>query len=116
MVFDANYASLIGFVYLAYYYLLEPAAAVSPHHILSQRPKMSQYPNYQLLYTPQMVATVLTATAFSYKPECTTQAALLHVFCWVAQFIGHGVAEGRAPALLDNLIGGRASVFVPPLT
>jgi len=63
-----------------------------------------------------MVATVLTATAFSYKPGYTTQAALLHVFSWIAQFIGHGVAEGRAPALLDNLIGGRASVFFPPLT
>ena len=22
------------------------------------------------------------------------------------QFIGHGVAEGRAPALLDNIVGG----------
>jgi len=27
----------------------------------------------------------------------------VHVFAWVAQFIGHGVFEGRAPALLDNL-------------
>ena len=31
MVFDANYASLMGVVYLAYYYLLEPVAAVSLH-------------------------------------------------------------------------------------
>lgn len=23
---------------------------------------------------------------------------------WVAQFIGHGAFEGRAPALLDNLV------------
>ena len=53
-----------------------------------------------------MVATVLTATAFSYKPGYATQAACLQAFSWVAQFIGHGVAEGRAPALVDNLIGG----------
>ncbi|KAI3897518.1 hypothetical protein MKW92_029649 [Papaver armeniacum] len=25
------------------------------------------------------------------------------IFCWAAQFIGHGVFEKRAPALLDNL-------------
>ena len=35
MVFDTNYASLMGVVYLAYYYLLEPVAAVSLGHILS---------------------------------------------------------------------------------
>lgn len=23
---------------------------------------------------------------------------------WIAQFIGHGAFEGRAPALLDNLL------------
>ncbi|EFJ19244.1 hypothetical protein SELMODRAFT_233428 [Selaginella moellendorffii] len=26
------------------------------------------------------------------------------IFCWTAQFIGHGVFERRAPALLDNLV------------
>ncbi|PNX97310.1 putative endoplasmic reticulum membrane protein [Trifolium pratense] len=25
------------------------------------------------------------------------------LFCWTGQFIGHGVFEKRAPALLDNL-------------
>lgn len=28
----------------------------------------------------------------------------VHVLAWVAQFIGHGVFEGRAPALMDNLV------------
>lgn len=28
----------------------------------------------------------------------------IHLISWVAQFIGHGVFEGRAPALLDNLV------------
>ncbi|KAL8730638.1 MAG: hypothetical protein Q9166_003951 [cf. Caloplaca sp. 2 TL-2023] len=28
----------------------------------------------------------------------------LHVASWIAQFIGHGIFEGRAPALLDNLV------------
>ncbi|KAJ1569849.1 hypothetical protein HK096_000285, partial [Nowakowskiella sp. JEL0078] len=30
---------------------------------------------------------------------------------WIMQFIGHGVYEGRAPALLDNLVG--ALVLAP---
>ena len=28
----------------------------------------------------------------------------LHVASWLAQFVGHGAFEGRAPALLDNLV------------
>ncbi|KAI9710677.1 MAG: hypothetical protein M1820_002510 [Bogoriella megaspora] len=34
------------------------------------------------------------------------------VICWVAQFIGHGAFEGRAPALLDNLV---QALFLAPL-
>lgn len=38
----------------------------------------------------------------------------MQVLCWVAQFVGHGVFEGRAPALLDNLFQAffMAPVFV----
>ena len=35
----------------------------------------------------------------------------IHVFSWVAQFIGHGIFEGRAPALLDNLV---QALFLAP--
>lgn len=35
-----------------------------------------------------------------------TKAGILHVLSWIAQFLGHGLAEKRAPALLDNLVGG----------
>ena len=38
-----------------------------------------------------------------------TVAVTVHVLCWIAQFLGHGLAEGRAPALLDNLVGGALS-------
>lgn len=52
-----------------------------------------------LLYT--------TATAFRHNnPEAFPIALGVHVFCWVAQFIGHGVFEGRAPALFDSLLQG----------
>lgn len=33
-------------------------------------------------------------------------AAWLFALAWVAQFAGHGLAEKRAPALLDNIVGG----------
>ncbi|KAM5373829.1 hypothetical protein ACJZ2D_006791 [Fusarium nematophilum] len=47
------------------------------------------------------------------NPEATFQGALaLHVVCWIFQFIGHGVFEGRAPALLDNLI---QAIFLAPM-
>lgn len=38
-------------------------------------------------------------------------AAGVHVVSWIAQFIGHGVFEGRAPALLDNLV---QALFLAP--
>lgn len=42
-----------------------------------------------------------------------TQTAIgLHVVCWLAQFVGHGKYEGRAPALLDNLF---QAIFLAPL-
>jgi 2-hydroxy fatty acid dioxygenase len=36
---------------------------------------------------------------------------ILHVLCWLVQFIGHGAYEGRAPALLDNIF--QAVVLAP---
>lgn len=53
-----------------------------------------------------MVLSLLTATAFSYQSDAMTKAGLLHGVSWIAQFLGHGLAEKRAPALLDNLLGG----------
>ena len=54
-----------------------------------------------------MIITVLTATAFGKNPNHTPVIVSIHVSCWIAQFIGHGLAEKRAPALLDNLLGGK---------
>lgn len=36
----------------------------------------------------------------------------VHIVCWIAQFVGHGKFEGRAPALLDNLF---QAFFLAPL-
>lgn len=53
---------------------------------------------------------LLTARKFYFEAETNygypawAIAAAVHVACWIAQFIGHGAFEGRAPALLDNLV------------
>lgn len=39
-------------------------------------------------------------------------ALVVHVISWIAQFIGHGAFERRAPALLDNLV---QAVFLAPM-
>ncbi|KAF4574690.1 hypothetical protein EYR36_006040 [Pleurotus pulmonarius] len=91
LVFDLNAPAIHAALYFLYYLALEPVAAI--------------------LYAPQLTLSVLTATAFARNDHNVTQAALLHVGSWIAQFAGHGLAEKRAPALLDNLIG--AVVLAP---
>ncbi|KAF5393560.1 hypothetical protein D9757_000254 [Collybiopsis confluens] len=91
LVFDVNYATVLVALYEAYYLILEPAAA--------------------LLYAPQFALSLLTAIAFSQNQDHLTIPIAMHTLGWIAQFIGHGVAEKRAPALLDNLIG--AIVLAP---
>ncbi|KAF8738138.1 hypothetical protein AX14_011726 [Amanita brunnescens Koide BX004] len=90
-VFDLNIPAIHAAIYILYYFTLEPIAA--------------------LLYLPQLVLLLLTATAFSKYPGHITQAAILHGISWIAQFLGHGLAEKRAPALLDNVLG--AVVLAP---
>lgn len=91
LVFDLNYATIHAALYLVYYFILEPVAA--------------------LFYAPQLVLSLLSAIAFSQRPGYLIWAGLLQAASWVAQFLGHGLAEKRAPALLDNLIG--AVVLAP---
>jgi uncharacterized membrane protein YGL010W len=45
-------------------------------------------------------------------PRSANQAAIaVEIVAWIAQFVGHGVYEKRAPALLDNLL--QAFVLAP---
>ncbi|KAI0003047.1 DUF962-domain-containing protein [Russula compacta] len=89
--FEVTYGTLQGLLWLVYYYTLEPFAA--------------------LLYTPQAILSILTANAFAQRADHQHIALIVHVACWVAQLIGHGFAEGRSPALLDNIVG--ALVLAP---
>ncbi|KAF9222047.1 DUF962-domain-containing protein [Gyrodon lividus] len=91
LVFDMNTSALVAAFYLGYYALLDPVAA--------------------LLYAPQMMSSLLTATAYAYRQNGIRNAIIIQVVSWIAQFLGHGLAEGRAPALLDNILG--AFVLAP---
>ncbi|OJT10541.1 hypothetical protein TRAPUB_12979 [Trametes pubescens] len=89
--FDLNWSGLWVVFVGIYYYFLEPTAA--------------------LIYTPEWLVIGLNAAAYARKPDGLKNALLLHVASWVAQFSGHFFAEGRSPALLDNLLG--ALVLAP---
>lgn len=92
LAFETTWATVGAAAFQLYYFALEPLGA--------------------LLYLPQMLLTILTATAFVHNvPNSTPIAIALFTFSWIAQFAGHGLAEGRAPALLDNLMG--ALVLAP---
>ncbi|KAG4441468.1 hypothetical protein IFR05_003074 [Cadophora sp. M221] len=88
-------AGTIGAVlYGAFYILLEPVAG----SIL-----------LPIIIGWTAFANHLTASASS---TIANQASLVvFVISWIAQFVGHGVYEGRAPALLDNLV--QALVLAP---
>lgn len=62
----------------------------------------------QFLYTPFFTAVFLSAMKFSHRPDHMALAFAVHAFAWICQFAGHGFAEKRSPAILDNILGGAA--------
>lgn len=92
LVFELSYAALYALANWLYYFALEPTAAI--------------------LYLPQYTLMLLTATAFGRAdPAALKVGFALQGMSWAAQFAGHGLAERRAPALLNNLLG--ALVLAP---
>ncbi|GAA5898378.1 hypothetical protein JCM8208_006963 [Rhodotorula glutinis] len=83
---DMTFPFLWAAVNASYFVLLEPVAGLLYAPILLA---MGHYSN--VLYSTRHDA------AMKY-------AAVAHIASWLAQFLGHGVFEGRAPALLDSLL------------
>ena len=55
---------------------------------------------WSLIYYKSSIWVATSAVFYGYS---TFQAALgVHIIAWILQFIGHGIFEGRAPALLDS--------------
>jgi uncharacterized membrane protein YGL010W len=65
-----------------------------------------------------LAALIIAFTAYantltnSYSPAVNYYALGINIVAWIAQFVGHGVFEGRAPALFDNLY---QAIFLAPL-
>ena len=91
---DLNLGTIAALLYAALYVLLEPVAG--------------------FVLAAFCVGSVAFANHLRVEdPKMTFQAALVvHVVCWIAQFVGHGAFEGRAPALFDNLV---QALFLAPM-
>ena len=91
--FPVNLGTITSIVYSLLYILMEPVAGT--------------------LIAPLIVG----GTAYSnhllaeYGADANKWAIAIHVVSWILQFIGHGKFEGRAPALLDNLV---QALFLAP--
>ena len=81
-----NLGTLATIIYATLYVLMEPVAGGLLAPLLLGG---TAYSNY------------LTST---YGSTANYWALGLFVTSWIAQFVGHGVFEGRAPALFDNLV------------
>jgi uncharacterized membrane protein YGL010W len=92
------------------------AAAGSPAAVTLALPAAALYAGYYLSLTlPRRPLLGLTAGALALGALPLAHSLLglspgampiligVHVATWLAQFYGHGVHEGRSPALLDNL-------------
>lgn len=90
----ANLGTIACTVYATLYVLMEPVAGA--------------------MLAPLLVAGTAYANHLTsaYGMKANYIAIGIHIFSWIAQFIGHGLFEGRAPALLDNLV---QAIFLAPL-
>ncbi|PVH79186.1 DUF962-domain-containing protein [Cadophora sp. DSE1049] len=89
-----NLATLAAITYSGLYITLEPVAG--------------------LAVTPLIMGGAALANRVTerFGGRATKISVLVHAVSWIAQFVGHGKFEGRAPALLDNLV---QALFLAPL-
>jgi uncharacterized membrane protein YGL010W len=91
---DLNLGTIFAVLYSGLYLLLEPVAGFTLSAFCLGCTALGRYMSF-------------------HDATYTFQVALgVHVVSWIAQFVGHGAFEGRAPALLDNLI---QAVFLAPM-
>jgi len=88
-----NLGTIAAILYSGFYILLEPVAGSI---LLPLIIGWTAYANHLTSTIPSTINNIGIA---------------VEILAWVAQFIGHGVFEGRAPALLDNLL--QALVLAP---
>ncbi|KAF2161784.1 hypothetical protein M409DRAFT_27841 [Zasmidium cellare ATCC 36951] len=88
-----NLGTIACFIYSSLYILMEPVAGA--------------------MLAPLLVGGTAYANHLTsaYGMKANYIAIGVHIVSWLVQFVGHGVFEGRAPALLDNLV---QAIFLAP--
>ena len=88
-----NLGTIFTLLYATLYILMEPVAGSA--------------------LAPLLLAGTAYSNYLTKMHGATANYAALGLFglSWIAQFVGHGAFEGRAPALLDNLI---QALFLAP--
>jgi 2-hydroxy fatty acid dioxygenase len=89
---NVNSGFIVSSFYIVYYLLIEQPAGIIAA---------------ALVYGGFFMSNELKAA----DPEVWKVALVVHIGCWIAQFLGHGVFEGRSPALFDNLF--QALIMAP---
>lgn len=91
--FPYNLGTVSAFLYASLYILMEPVAGA--------------------LLAPLILGGVAYSNHLldTYGATANYWAGALNVVSWIAQFVGHGKFEGRAPALIDNLV---QALFLAP--
>ena len=89
---EFDYAFIIASIYILFYMTIEQPGLCGVFSAFLVGFFLKIANDYQGFYTWQTITT-------------------LNISCWVAQFIGHGIFEGRSPALVDNLL--QAFLFAP---
>ena len=117
-----NGCTIFAFIYATFYILLEPVAggliapfiignAILSNHLLATLPWRATASSSTSFVLLQNVFGSFRSPIVDLR-TLTLGAIALQVSCWVAQFVGHGKFERRAPALLDNLF---QAIFLAPL-
>lgn len=91
---ELNLGTIACLTYTALYVLLEPVAGTGLSILLLLGTAAGDY------------------LVGEYGSTANKIAIGIHIVSWLAQFVGHGKFEGRAPALLDNLF---QAFFLAPL-
>ena len=98
---NVNLSLVFSLVYVVCYIIMEPFAGTLGAGLVGAI----------YLYSGYLVNTGTLVLGYSIWKV----ALAIHVTAWILQFIGHGVFEGRAPALLDSLDqvnGSKIKVYV----
>ena len=105
-----NLGTIAAVLYALLYILMEPVAGMV--HGLLTVSRAEVYASGALC-APLIIGGVAVANylTHTYGMIATSIALGVHVFSWIIQFVGHGKFEGRAPALLDNLV---QALFLAP--